>query len=455
MSKVSDYIDAHFEETVERLTRWCSQPSISTENVGIREMAELAAEDLRRSGFTVGVHETAGFPVILAEAGPEDAPTILIYNHYDVQPVGNLAEWTSPPFEPQVRDGKMYGRGVADTKGNIVARLDALDAIRNVYGELPVRIVWLLEGEEEIGSTHLNPFIDEHRDELRAHGCIWEFGGYTWDGSPNVILGLKGMLSIELTARAANRDLHSALASYVPSPVWRLVWALSTIKSPDNKVQIPGFYGDITVPNEEQERIVASIPDESETDRKNWGLPAFLNGMQGVEVHRASSFDPTANILGIEAGYNGPGSKTVLPKEARAKLDIRLVPDQDPEAIFQSLRVFLKEKGFHDIEVERIANEGDLLPAISDPSATFIKQVIQACREVGGVEPVITPSSAGSGPMAPFTQTQPQGLGLATAAIGVGYPDSRAHGPDENIRLDDMRSHMHTMARLVEIVSGR
>ncbi|HYO50524.1 MAG TPA: M20/M25/M40 family metallo-hydrolase, partial [Chloroflexia bacterium] len=165
--------------------------------------------------------------------------------------------------------------------------------------------------------------------------------------------------------------------------------------------------------------------------------------------------DPTANILGIEAGYNGPGSKTVLPKEARAKLDIRLVPDQDPEAIFQSLRVFLKEKGFHDIEVERIANEGDLLPAISDPSATFIKQVIQACREVGGIEPVITPSSAGSGPMAPFTQAQPQGLGLATAAIGVGYPDSRAHGPDENIRLDDMRSHMHTMARLVEIVSGR
>ncbi len=453
VSAVSDYIDRHFEDTLAKLARWCAQPSISTENVGIAEMAKLAAHDLSQSGFEVQVYETEGFPIILATAGPRHAPTMLIYNHYDVQPVGDPAEWTSPPFEPQIRDGKMYGRGVADTKSNIVARLDALNAVRAVRGELPVRVVWLLEGEEEIGSPHLNRFVAEHRHDLKADGCVWEFGGYTWDGRPNITLGLKGMLSVELVARGAERDLHSASAAYVPSPVWRLIWALAAIKTPDSRVQVPGFYSSVTVPTEEQARLVEQIPDETERDLESMGLQSYLNGMQGTQVYMAGAFHPTANIQGIIAGYNGPGSKTVLPREARAKLDIRLVPDQDPEEIFQALRTFLKERGFHDIEVERIPGDGDLLPAISDPSAPFIQLVRQACEEVSGKPPVITPSSAGSGPMAPFTGKPPVGLGIPTAAFGTGYPDSRAHAPDENIRLDDMRAHMHTMARLVELMA--
>lgn len=455
MSAVTDYIDAHFEETIVRLTRWASQPSISTEGLGIEEMCKLAADDLRGSGYDVKVYPTDKFPVIVAKIGPEGAPSMLIYDHYDVQPTGDPALWASPPFVPQVRDGMMFGRGVADTKSNIVSRLDALDAIRAVQGELPVRVTWLLEGAEEIGSPGLDKFVAEHRDELQADGCIWEFGGYTWDGAPNITLGLKGMLTVELVARGASRDLHSGMAAYVPSPTWRLIWALAALKSPDNRVQIPGFYEAVTVPNEAQEQLVASIPDETQEELDNVGLEAFIGGMRGADLYRASAFDPTANIQGIEAGYNGPGSKTVLPAEARAKLDIRLVPDQDPEEIFQSLQRFLSDKGFSDVEVVRIANEGDLLPAISDPSTRFIQQVMRACREVSGREPVVIPSSAGSGPMAPFTQAPPNGLGLPVACIGTGYPDSRAHAPDERIRLEDMRQHMHTMARLIEIMTER
>jgi acetylornithine deacetylase/succinyl-diaminopimelate desuccinylase-like protein len=454
MSAVDEYIDAHFEDTLKKLERWAAQPSISTENIGIMEMAELAASDLRGDGFAVTVHQTEGFPVILAKAGPEDAPTILIYNHYDVQPTGDPEEWNSKPFEPVVREGKMFGRGVADTKSNIVSRLEAINAYKAVHGELPVRIVWVLEGEEEIGSPHLHTFLEAHRDELKGEGCIWEFGGYGWNHEPNLTIGLKGMLSVELVATAANRDLHSGLAAYVPSPVWRLVWALNAIKSPDNTINIPGFYDAITVPTEAHNALVERLPDETERDLANFGLEAFINDMRGHDVHRASNFAPTANILGIEAGYNGPGTKTVLPKMAHCKLDIRLVPEQDPDVIYEELCKFLSEKGFDDVEVKRIRNEGDLLPGISDPNSPFVQKVVQALRETTGQEPTITPSSSGSGPVGSFVLAPPRGLGLQIACFGTGYPDTRSHGPNENIRLDDMRSHMHVVARLLELYAG-
>lgn len=453
MSAVTDYIDAHFDETLAKLARWVAQPSISTENIGIEDMAALVAQGFRESGFEVNIYPTGRFPVVLATAGPEGAPTVLIYNHYDVQPVGNLAEWTSPPFEPQIRGDKMYGRGVADTKSNIVSRLDALNAVKAVRGELPLRVVWLIEGGEEIGSPYLDQFVAEHAAELQAQGCIWEFGGHTWDGTPEITIGLKGMLTVELVARGANRDLHSGNASHIQSPVWRLVWALSAIKTPDGRIQIPDFYSSVVVPNREQRELVANIPDETQRQMETWGLKSYINDMKGVEVHTASAFAPTANILGIEAGYNGPGSKTVLPREAHAKLDIRLVPDQEPQAIFEALQAFLKDKGFDDIEVQRVANEGDLLPAVSSPADPFIRLVIEACREVSGREPVVVPSSSGSGPLAPFALPKPRGLGIPTAMFGTGYPDTRAHGPDENIRLSDMRAHMYTIARLVELLT--
>jgi acetylornithine deacetylase/succinyl-diaminopimelate desuccinylase-like protein len=454
MSAVDEYIDAHFDDTLKKLQRWCLQPSISAEGLGIEEMAELAARDLRADGFDAKIYRTEGSPVVLATLGPEGAPTILIYNHYDVQPTGDPSEWTSKPFDPQVRDGKMFGRGVADTKSNIISRMDAINAYKAVHGELPVRIVWVLEGEEEIGSPHLHNFLMEHREELKGDGCIWEFGGHTWEHVPNLTLGLKGMLAVELVATGANRDLHSGLAAAVPSPVWRLLWALNAIKTPDNKVHIPGFYDAVAVPTPAQEALVERLPDETERDLANFGLKAFINDMKGRDLELAHNFAPTANILGIEAGYNGPGTKTVLPKVARAKMDIRLVPNQDPAVIYDALCRYLKDLGFDEIEVRHISNEGDLLPGLSDPDSPFVQLVIRALRETTGEEPVITPSSGGSGPVGSFVLPPPSGLGLQIACFGTGYPDSRSHSPNENIRLDDMRSHMHVVARLLDLYAG-
>ena len=455
MATISEEIDAHFDGAVERLKRWCRQPSVSTEDRGVREMAKLVESELRGLGYRVQAHETPGFPVITGSIGPEGAPTVLIYDHYDVQPEGDLGLWTSPPFEPELREGKLYGRGVADTKGNIVARLEAIEAVRVALGELPVRVVWLIEGEEEIGSPNLEAFMRAHREELRAEGCIWEFGGYTWDGTPKIYLGLKGMLTVDLVARGSSRDIHSGNAAFVQSPVWRLLWALNEIKSPDGRINIPGFYDKVAVPTPQQEALLKKIPDESEQELASLGLKEYLNGMEGEAVHHASSFAPTFNIQGIIAGYNGEGSKTILPAEARAKADIRLVPDQEPEEIFQLLRRFLEERGYGDIEVKRVPHEGDLDPSISDPAAPFVQSVMRACREVSGREAVVVPSSSGSGPGAPFMRAEPLGLGLPTAAFGTGYPDTRAHAPDENIRLADMRAHMHTVGRLIELIGGR
>jgi acetylornithine deacetylase/succinyl-diaminopimelate desuccinylase-like protein len=397
---------------------------------------------------------TAGHPVVVAKNRHQPGrPTVLVYGHYDVQPAEPLELWTSPPFEPAVRDGAIYARGAADDKGQVWAQCEAVLAWQ-AHGGLPVNLTMLIEGEEEIGSPHLDRFLEEHRNELQAAGCVWEFGSHTWEGTPNLILGLKGMLSVELEARAAKRDLHSGLAAYVPSPVWRLVWALSELRSPDGRINIPGFYDSVTVPTPAQEALLDRLPDESERDRENWGLPAFLNNMRGRDVYRAGNFAPTANILGINAGYTGPGTKTVLPHSALAKLDIRLVPDQDPEEVFQALTAFLHERGYDDIEVRRIAGEGDLTPGISDPDSAFVQAVVRALRETSGREPVVIPSSNGSGPIGSFVLAPPRGLGLQVAAIGTGYPDTRAHGPNENIRLDDMRSHMHAFARLVELLGA-
>src|SRR5262249_50945064 len=237
---------AHQAAAVADLRRFCTQPSVSTEARGMVEMAALVGERLAASGFAVETIPLAGgFPALYAgsqDAVPADAPTLLISNHYDVQPEGDPALWDSPPFALTEHDGMLVGRGVADNKGNIIARLAAIDAVRAVRGGLPVRIKWVIEGEEEIGSPHLDPFLLAQRDRLAADGCIWEFGSYTWDGTPQVMLGLKGMVDVVLRARGANRDLHSSVAAVVASPVWRLVLALATIKDENEGVLIGGFY---------------------------------------------------------------------------------------------------------------------------------------------------------------------------------------------------------------------
>jgi acetylornithine deacetylase/succinyl-diaminopimelate desuccinylase-like protein len=446
MKQIYDYIDDHWQEGVADLMRLCRQPSISAQGVGMPEMVQLLAQMMREYGISARILPVPGgkYPVVYGEISGESPATILFYDHYDVQPPEPLELWTSPPFEPVQREGKLFGRGVSDNKGNTVARLLALKAFQKMRGKPPISVKFLIEGEEEIGSPNLGAFVERNRRLLKADACIWECGGVNWKDQPIIMLGLKGILYVELEACGASQDVHSSMGTVVPNPAWRLVWALASLKDMDENIQIAGFYDNVKAPTKQEIAAIKAIPPDDEETKQSLGLKEFVKGVSGFDYRSRYILEPICNICGIYSGYTGPGSKTVLPCVARAKLDFRLVPDQRPEEILSRLRKHLDSHGFSDIAIAP-TTEGEN-PARTPLDSPFVAVVKTAGKEVFGADPVIMPAMAGSGPMYYFTDT----LGLPTAGIGVDYLGSRAHAPDENIRLADFILGTKHVAALLE-----
>lgn len=444
MEDVFAYIDQHLPEYTDQLVRLCRQPSVSAQGLGVVEAADLLRDMMAQAGVESRLVPVprCDYPVVYGEAGGDSPYTILFYNHYDVQPPEPLELWTTPPFEPSFRDGRIYARGVSDNKGNIVARLAALQAIRAVWGKLPVCIKFCVEGEEETGSAHLLDFVRRHRELLRADACMWEGGGVNWQGQPQVILGLKGIMYVELEARGAARDVHSSWATVVPDPAWRLTWALRSLKGPDERILIPGFYDQVRPPTAAELDAVRAMPSEEAELAANLGLSSFIQGLTGFEFRKRHLFEPTCTICGLVSGYTGQGSKTVLPSAARAKVDFRLVPDQRSDDILAKLQAHLRASGFGDIAVTLLGGEE---PARTPLDAPFVRVAAGAAREVYATEPVVVPTMAGSGPMFAFTNV----LGLPTVGCGIEYPDARPHAPDENLRTEDFRLGIKHIAAIL------
>ncbi len=429
MQAFYDYLDAHRAAFVDELKRYLRQPSIAAQNQGMAEMAELARQRLAARGFATRLLPTGGYPVVYGELG--DGPrTLLIYDHYDVQPPEPLELWESPPFEPALREGKLYARGVADNKGDQMCRMQAIEAWLATRGPLPVKIKWVIEGEEEIGSPHLEDFAREHAELLRADGCLWETGGRNELGQFSLWLGLKGIAYFELRLKTMDTDAHSANAPVLPNPAWRLVWALNTLKSPDDRITLDGYWDHVRPPTPEETRLVDALPYDAEKIRAIYGAREFINQMDAASAKRAYYFNPTLTICGFNAGYLGEGTKTVLPKEARVKLDFRLVPDLTPDLVYDLLRQHLDRRGFGDVEIVRYAAEHT---AASAPDALVVRAARQAARRVYGAEPVIYPRMAGSGPMYPLSNM----LGIPAVLAGITHQGARAHAPNEHIILDD------------------
>jgi len=449
MQDVFRYIEEHQNEAIDQLIRLTSLPSVSAQGKAIRETAQMVESMLTELGFQAEtVPKWPGNAIVLGELAGASSKTLLFYNHYDVQPAEPLELWSSPPFEPAIRDCKIYGRGVDDNKGNLLARLAAIRALLAVRGRVPVNIRFCIEGDEEIGSPGIEAFVEKHADRLAADACIWEGGAVNWEGQLQITLGVKGILYVELVAKGAARDAHSSYATVVPNPAWRIVWALASLKDAGEDILVDGFYDSVRPVTALERAAVEAMPSQEEHTAESLGLTGFVKGVRGLEYRLRHILEPTCNIDGLSAGYEGGGPKTVIPCQAGAKVDFRLVPDQTPDEILGKLRRHLDAHGFADIELRRLSAERPARTSIDHP---FVEVVREAARRVYPVEPVVSPTMAGTGPLYPFADT----LGLPTADCGVGYPESRIHAPDENIRLTDfVRGTKHVAAILEQFDAG-
>jgi acetylornithine deacetylase/succinyl-diaminopimelate desuccinylase-like protein len=448
-AQFDSYVRAREREYIDELKVLIRQPTVSAQGIGIAETARIVLDRTKqRGGITAeALAVDGGPPTIVGQTGNGER-TLLIYNHYDVQPPDPLDEWETAPFEPTERDGYLYGRGVSDNKGNLLARLQAIEAYRATVGELPLRIRVLYEGEEESGSAHLAAFVARYGDRLRADGCIWEAGYKDAAGRPTISCGLKGIAYVELRVRAANKDAHSSLATIVPNAAWRLVWALASLKNSNDEITIDGFMDAVRPPTAADRELLERLPFDERGMLRIHGIERFVRGLTGYELRKKHFFEPTCTICGIVSGYAGAGSKTVLPAVASAKIDFRLVPDLTPEKVTTLLRTHLDRRGFEDVEV--VPGHGEP-PSRWPTDSVTAKAAVDACRATYGVEPVVYPLLAGSGPMAQVCDA----LGIPVAGFGSGNAASANHAPNENIAIVDYLDHIRAFGRFLHTFAGR
>ncbi len=447
-AKIDQYLALHLDENIAELSKLCAQPSVSAQNYGVKECAVLVAAMLKKRGFQVELASTGGAPVVFAERRGRADKTLLFYNHYDVQPAEPLELWATPPFEPTLRDGKLFARGASDDKGHISNRLFALDALLAVNGELPCNVKFVIEGEEETSSTHLHEFVAANHTRLAADTCIWESGGVDSQDHPQQSIGMRGICYVELSVETANQDVHSGMGgSIFPNAAWRLVWALGTLKGPDETIRIPDFYDKVRPPSPRVRELLAALPDDGQELKQRYGLKGFLKGLTGgVELRLQGVYQPTCTICGLTSGYQGPGSKTVLPARASAKVDFRLVPDQAPEEVVSLLRTHLDAQGFNDVQIDFLGGEA---PAVTDPDDPFIQLVVKTADEVYDHPMQIVPMIGGSGPNAIIQKA----LNVPIALVGVGYPGAQVHAPNENLRLDLYLKGARHVTRIMDAFS--
>jgi acetylornithine deacetylase/succinyl-diaminopimelate desuccinylase-like protein len=428
LSLVNNYIEANRDRFIEELRNLVRQPSISTENKGVKECAELIRRMMEHVGIETRVVPTDGHPVVFGHLrSPNAKRTLLIYNHYDVQPVEPLEAWEHPPFEATMIGDLIIGRGSTDSKGNLVSHLKAVEAFHKTAGAIPLNLKFIFDGEEEIGSPNLPSFVEKHRELLAADAALSFDGGFDASGRPRVGLGSSGLLYIDMRAIGPKKDLHSGRARLVKNPAWRLIWALDSMKGEDERISIDGFYDDIVPPTEEELQVLHSSGWDDQSYLDEYGVDQFLLGVKGLAASERLLFQPTCNIAGFKAGNLGEGMKTIVPSEASVKIDFRLVHKQDPEDILEKVKQHLVLKGFSDIEVRSM---GQIEPSRTPLQSKIAQAVIAAARENYKLEPMIRPTGEASGRQGPWLAGR---LGIEGAASGVGPPKWRGHAPNEFI----------------------
>lgn len=443
------FIRANHERYLRELTAWIACPSISADPAhakDVRASAETAAVLMRAAGLSGEVLETAGNPVAYGEwLGAPGAPTILIYGHHDVQPADPLALWTTPPFEANVRDGKIYGRGSVDDKGQVLMHLAAIEAHLRVNGRLPVNIKVVVEGEEEIQSPNFEAFLARERERLACDVVVVSDTAVFAEDVPSLTVSLRGVVHIELTVFGPTTDLHSGyFGGVVRNPLEALAQMLATLKDADGRIAVPGFYDGVRELTPAERAEYARLPYDEGREAELLGVPE-LAGETGYTPLERMWRRPTLEINGMYGGYQGPGGKTIVPSFGHAKLSARLVPAQDPAHVKRVVTEHLARVAPPGVRVE-IETQGDVRAVETSRDHPAVLAAARAMERGFGKPPVFIGTGGTIGPVSSFDRI----LGLPQVLIGVGLPDDAIHAPNEKFDLGQFYGGIETMAYLYD-----
>jgi acetylornithine deacetylase/succinyl-diaminopimelate desuccinylase-like protein len=440
MDNVIDFINVNRDRYLEELKALLAIPSISAlpQHAGdVRRCADWCADEMRRIGLqNVRLIDTPGNPVVYGDwLGAEGAATILFYGHYDVQPVDPLELWESPPFEATIRDGEIYARGSADDKGQVFMHFKAIEAHLKQNGRLPVNMKIILEGEEEVGSEHLDDFVRSHKSELGADVVVISDSGMFDRGVPSMCYGLRGLVYFQLDLRGSKTDLHSgSFGGAVANPAMVLAQVLAQMKDRSGRIKIPGFYDDVVPLTEEERKAWATLPFNEKKYKKEFGIPKLF-GETGYTTLERTWARPTFEINGLLSGFTGEGAKTVLPAVAMAKVSMRLVPKQHPDKIAKLFEEHVTKITPKTVELKVTRMHGGK-PWMTSYDNPFVQAAARAIEKGFGKPPVLTRE----GGSIPVVSTFQEELGLPSVLFGVGLPDENAHAPNEKLDVGNFHN---------------
>ncbi len=447
LDPVFSHIDSNRQLFLDRLIDYVRHPSISAHGLGIAEVGDYLLEFLKRLGFEANLMPTAGWPMVLGRRfDAPGAPTVMFYGHYDVQPPDPLEAWVSPPFEPTIRAGRIYARGIGDNKGQHFANLLGIESLLAINGKLPCNVIFLLEGEEEVGSPHIADFVRAQRELLKADLVITSDGPVDDSGRSTIVCGVRGIITFELRAHGANRDLHSGnYGGVAPNPLWTLIHLLASMKNERGEITIEGFYDRVLPPTELERRALAALPVDTDALKRDLGLAEFDHPHQRPYFDRLALW-PTFTVNGLHGGYSGPGSKTVLPHEAVAKCDMRLVEAQTVEDTYAKVEAHVR-KYAPDVEFIRL---GAMEPSKTPLESLFVEPLRQAIVAAQGEAPLLVPALGGSLPDYVFTKI----LGLPAFTVPYANADEANHAPNENMEVERFINGIKTGAAMLTYIGA-
>lgn len=443
MQDVIDFVVRSQQVSLDQLCDFLRIPSVSADSAfkqDVDRCAGFVLDAMQRAGLTAEIIPTAGHPIVYGERLEDPSlPTVLVYGHYDVQPPDPLDLWTSPPFEPEIRDGKLFARGATDDKGQVFTHLKSLEAWVKTRGRLPVNVKFLIEGEEEVGSDHLDQFLKSARERLRADVAVISDTSQYGDGIPAITYGLRGIVAAEVRMTGPSRDLHSGIyGGSIANPANALARLVGMLVGEDGRVQIPGFYDDVLELSDTERRQFAALPFSEKTFLDETGSVAPFGEVNMTTLERRWA-RPTCDINGMISGYTGQGPKTIIPSRSMAKITCRLVPGQKPEKILDALEKFCHDRCPQGVRMEFQRFHGCEAFAF-DPSSKWIAAARQAMESAFGRPPVFIRE----GGSIPVVLSFKRILGIDTLLLGWGRNTDNLHSPDEHFYVADF--HRGTLA---------